>query len=239
MQASTPFPAWLHALSIASLSIAAACAVVISIDLVRRPQKMWIMDVVWPLTALFGGILWLAGYFVWGRAPRKGANGKAARPPFPVVVAKGASHCGAGCTLGDLIAEWAAWTWPAIAVAFGWTSLFPEKTFAVWVFDYLVAALLGVGFQYFTIKPMRDLSVGQGIWQAVKADVLSISAWQVGMYGAMAIGQFAWLKPTYGKIAPVASPEFWFVMQVAMLAGFVTSYPVNWVLIRKGVKEAM
>ena len=34
-------------------------------------------------------------------------------------------------------------------------------------------------------------------------------------------------------------PEFWFVMQIAMLAGFATSYPVNWWLIRAGIKEKM
>jgi hypothetical protein len=29
------------------------------------------------------------------------------------------------------------------------------------------------------------------------------------------------------------------MMQIAMLAGFVTSYPVNWWLIRAGLKEEM
>jgi len=29
------------------------------------------------------------------------------------------------------------------------------------------------------------------------------------------------------------------MMQNAMLAGFATGYPVNWWLIRKGIKEAM
>ena len=29
------------------------------------------------------------------------------------------------------------------------------------------------------------------------------------------------------------------MMQLAMMAGFVTSYPVNWWLIRAGVKEKM
>ena len=37
----------------------------------------------------------------------------------------------------------------------------------------------------------------------------------------------------------VNTPEFWFVMQIAMLAGFCTSYPVNWWLIRVGIKERM
>lgn len=32
---------------------------------------------------------------------------------------------------------------------------------------------------------------------------------------------------------------FWFVMQAAMFAGFLTAYPANWWLIRRGIKEAM
>lgn len=86
---------------------------------------------------------------------------------------------------------------------------------------------------------MRGLSVSPGIVAAVKADVASITAWQVGTYGLMAIIQFLCFKPAFGGVAPVASPEFWFAMQIAMLGGYVTSYPVNWWLIRSGVKEKM
>lgn len=32
---------------------------------------------------------------------------------------------------------------------------------------------------------------------------------------------------------------FWFLMQVGMLLGFVTTYPVNWWLIRHGIKDIM
>jgi hypothetical protein len=155
------------------------------------------------------------------------------------MVMNGTSHCGAGCTLGDIITEWAAFAFPAFAVWFGWHRVFDEKTFAVWIPDFIAAFLLGIVFQYFTIKPMRGLSVGQGVIAAVKADIASITAWQIGMYGFMAIVQFLWFRPLYGGVASVASPEFWFAMQFAMLAGFATSYPVNWWLIRLGVKETM
>ena len=40
-------------------------------------------------------------------------------------------------------------------------------------------------------------------------------------------------------MAEVPTPEFWFLMQIAMLGGFVTAYPVNWWLIRAGLKEKM
>lgn len=231
----TDFPHWLDRLAQLSLLLAAACALLVAIDVARRPQKMWIMNIVWPLTALFGSVIWLAAYWRWGRAGGEERRGL----PFWVSVGKGASHCGAGCTLGDLIAEWAAFAMPSIAVWFGWKSLFAEKVFAVWILDFILAFGLGIVFQYFTIKPMRDLSVGEGVRAAVKADIASISAWQVGMYGLMAAIQFGWLKPAYGAIAPVDSAIFWFAMQIAMLAGFATAFPVNWWLIRAGWKERM
>jgi hypothetical protein len=31
----------------------------------------------------------------------------------------------------------------------------------------------------------------------------------------------------------------WFLMQIGMIVGFVTAYPMNWRLIRNGTKEAM
>jgi hypothetical protein len=86
---------------------------------------------------------------------------------------------------------------------------------------------------------MRDLSVKEGIVAALKADFSSISAWQIGMYGFMAFAQLAWFTPAFGGKAEVNTPEFWFVMQIAMLCGFVTSYPVNWILISVGLKEKM
>jgi hypothetical protein len=60
-----------------------------------------------------------------------------------------------------------------------------------------------------------------------------------GMYGLMALIQFSVFKPIYGGIAPVVAPAFWFTMQLAMCAGFLVSYPVNWWLIRIGWKEKM
>lgn len=238
------FTAWLHALALVSLGLAFASALVIIVDEVGRPQKMWIMAFVWPLCALFGSVLWLALYFAFGRGMSKharntGKHSEHPEPPFPILVAKATSHCGAGCTLGDIIAEWLAFAVPAVAVAFGWKSLFGEKTFAVWIFDFILAFVLGIAFQYFTIQPMRHLSAIRGLVEALKADAASITAWQVGMYGFMALVQFAWFAPAFGGEARVDTPEFWFAMQIAMLCGFATSYPVNWMLLKLGVKEEM
>lgn len=77
---------------------------------------------------------------------------------------------------------------PAIAVWFGYTTLFSEKMFAVWILDFIFA--FAIAFQYFTIKPMRNLSVREGLVAALKADTLALTAWQIGMYGLMAFAQF-------------------------------------------------
>jgi hypothetical protein len=55
----------------------------------------------------------------------------------------------------------------------------------------------------------------------------------------MAFANFYLFRHLFGAALDVASVEFWFMMQIAMLAGFVTAYPVNWWLIRRGIKEAM
>ncbi len=128
---------------------------------------------------------------------------------------------------------------PAIAIWFGYQSLFGEKMFAVWIVDYIFAFLLGVAFQYFTIVPMRNLSFGEGLRTSVKADTLSLTAWQVGMYGFMAFAQFYLFRRLLEVKLEVPTPEFWFMMQIAMIAGLATAYPVNWWLIRQGIKEAM
>lgn len=232
------FPAWVDKLATWSLLLATLSVVAIILDELRYPQKMWIMNVVWPLTATFGGVIWLVAYWRWGRNVFDDSN-RNLEQPFAVSVLKSASHCGAGCAAGDLVGEWLAFLVPGVTVWFGWQSVFSERTFANWALDFIMAFVFGIGFQYFTIKPMRNLSLGAGLVAALRADAVSISAWQIGMYGLMAVLQLGWYTSLTGRIAPVDSPEFWFAMQIAMIAGFVTSYPVNWLLIRIGWKEAM
>ena len=225
-------PSWLHLLALAALLIGLACAVAIAIDVLRHPQHMAIMNLVWPVTALYAGPIALWGYFRYGRQSPVSMK---TDPPFAVSVGKGATHCGAGCTLGDIIAEWLGYFFPAIAVWFGWQTLFADKIFAIWIVDFVFAFLIGIVFQYFAIVPMRGLSFGKGVIAALKADTLSLTAWQIGMYGFMAFAQFY----LFGTRLEVNKVEFWFVMQIAMLCGFITSYPVNWWLIEAGIKERM
>jgi hypothetical protein len=124
---------WLHSLAIAALVLAIVSTLAIAVDVIRHSQKMWIMNVVWPVSGLYAGPLALAFYARYGRPQ----SGKAS---FPVMAAKGTLHCGAGCTLGDVIAEGIAVAVPGVAFAFGWQSVFAEKIFAIWVLDFVLAS---------------------------------------------------------------------------------------------------
>ena len=236
-------PFWLHVL----VDPCAAGGRGLRAYLARRrhgaiPQHMWIMNVVWPVTGALCRRRWRCGAISASAAATvTGAAAVTQRKskPFFGAVGIGATHCGAGCTLGDIVAEWLCFVVPAVAVWFGWQSIFADKMFAVWVLDFIFAFVFGIVFQYFTIAPMRGLVVRPGIVAALKADTLSLTAWQIGMYGFMALAQYVYFRPLLGKLLEVNTPEFWFTMQIAMLAGFVTSYPVNWWLIKAGIKEKM
>jgi len=62
-----------------------------------------------------------------------------------------------------------------------------RRIFASWTVDFILVFLFGIAFQCFTITPMRQLSPREGLKAALKADSLSLTGWQLGMYGWMAM----------------------------------------------------
>jgi hypothetical protein len=103
------------------------------------------------------------------------------------------------------------------------------------IVDFALAWLLGIVFQYFTIAPMRHLPLGRGIWAAIKADTLSIVAFEVGLFGWMAAYELGFWRPPIA----VNTALSWFMMQVGMVIGFFTAWPVNVWLLKAGFKERM
>jgi len=231
-------------LSWISLIIAFGCGLVIAVDEIRHPQKMWIMNIVWPVTALYFSVFALWGYFRLGRGmTREAIQGmseaakqrqkddrakQAKRDPTWQQTSISDSHCGAGCTLGDIISEF--------TIAGLGLTLFGAPLYAEFAGDLLLAWLLGIAFQYFTIKPMRHLSPAQGLIAALKADTLSIVAFEVGLFGWMAFTYFVLFPDPHLK---PSGPVFWLMMQIGMIIGYFTSYPMNRLLMKWGLKEAM
>jgi hypothetical protein len=203
----------------------------------RAPQPMAVMRYVWPINALWGGVVMIWAYWTIGRMPSR-APSVAARGAGAAQASKheshsywqkvvaGTLHCGAGCSLADLIGPFVFMLVPFAVLG--------NKVFGEWTLDYILALLIGVAFQYAALAPMLNQHGPRLWWRALKVDFLSLTAWQVGMYGWMALVIFVWL----GELHP-NQIEFWFMMQLAMACGFLTAYPMNWLLIKLGIKTAM
>ncbi|KAA6459103.1 DUF4396 domain-containing protein [Acidobacteria bacterium AB60] len=218
------------------IAICFASTLLILVQTFRTPQKMWIMDVVWPVTGLYLGPFAL--YLYRKSLPvsvRKPISDQMKRmmerhkddPPTAIQNSIAVFHCGAGCSIGDAMAELLV---PALALNFA--GEFGTRL----ILDFILAYILGVIFQYFTIAPMRNLSFAQGVLAAIRADTISIILFEIGMFAWMAIAHY-WLLPS-PHLKP-NSAAFWFMMQVAMIAGYLTALPANAWLIRKGWKEKM
>ena len=176
-------PVWLIAVSWAALATAFVCAGWILYDIYRRGyrQHMRVMEVVWPVTGLYFGPAAVAAFRSWSRPHTQRWQDQYGDPPDNpgyATIAIGVSHCGAGCTLGDLVAEFTVF---GLGVTVAGTALLAE-----YLGDYILALTLGIGFQYLAIAPMRGLSLREGLIEAAKADVLSLTAFEVGLFGWMA-----------------------------------------------------
>ena len=247
-------PHWAEAVGWISLGFAFFSALVILVDefLLGHRQQMWIMNLVHPITALYWGPVWLWAYFRRGRSASvkviharaqelaaQGADPEELkrtgssvddRHLRPWNIGNAVSHCGAGCTLGDIGGEWIVWALgPWMIAPIG--TLGPEL-----VWDFPLAWTIGVIFQYFTIVPMRDDAKGlKGIWLAMRADTFSILSFQLGLFGWMCLSHLViWSPPLH-----VTTAAHWWMMQVGMVVGYFTAWPVNRWLVKKGWKEKM
>jgi len=251
-------PIWLSVLAWAYIGACLCCAGIIAADILigGRRQPMGVMNFVFPITALYFGPLALAFYWRWARVPASGAantrqvSSMAAMPamaghggpaghemparqerrrPGWVTIAIETSHCGAGCALGDLISEFLIF-WLALSIA-------GHMLGAEYVGDYLLALAFGIVFQYFAIAPMRGLGVRDGLVAAAKADVISLTAFEIGLFGWMAIFQLVLF--TGVSALTTGSAAYWLLMQAGMMIGFATSWPANVWLVRRGIKVPM
>lgn len=220
-------PFWLNSLAKIALIAGMACAIALAINETRHPSKSWIMTLVWPIAALFAAPVALMTY-----AQQDRKHGRLS----PESIISVSFHCGAGCALGDILAEWLAMKDPAILTWFGWHSLFGQKIEATWGLDFVFAFILGIAFQYVTIMPVKK--PGRALIAALKTDALSLVAWQAGMIAFMALAQFT-ATAMWGIHLRATMPLFWFAMQLAMRVGLVTALPVNAWLLKEGIKEPM
>lgn len=239
-------PGWLGVLAWITIASGFVTAAAILYDMYGRGRRqvMRVMEAVWPVTALYLGPLGWVAYARLGRpVPATGAQtmsletmprvsthhmsmrGEQALPGWRGTVVT-ATHCGAGCALGDVIGEWIVFG-AAISIA-------GHALWAEYIIDFAFGYVFGIGFQYWAIKPMSGLTPRAALRDAITADTLSVIAFEAGMFGWMAVFQLVLFPQLMTN-----DPSYWLMMQIAMVIGLATTYPAQLFLIHRGIKERM
>lgn len=89
-------------------------------------------------------------------------------------------------------------------------------------------------FQSLFMRGMKGGSYKKALASTFFPELLSMNCLMAGMVPAMMVGM---------KLAPSShepsAPAFWFIMSMALLAGFITAYPMNWWLVSRHMKHGM
>lgn len=193
------------------LLAAAVCVVAVLRDLrVHNPQLGGLMKGVWVLTVAYSGPIGLAVYYGSGR--RQMSRDSLWRRAFRSV-----SHCYSGCGAGEIV---------GVVLSVG-----------LFAAGQVVAALVTFAFAYtfglvLTVGPL--VQEGEGFWTALKDGVLSETA-SIVVMETVAIGVDLFLSGD----ATMADPLFWSSLVVSLSLGLFAAYPVNVLLVWRGVKEGM
>src|SRR5699024_10976767 len=198
-----------------TLGIGLVSSLIITVDVIKHPQIMKVMNIVWPINGWFLGPVALWTYFKWGRLKSKNVELEDKRGK-PAKVFVSTSHCSAGCTVGDAVGV------PIVALTA--LTIAGSTLFAHYTIEFILAYIFGTLFQFYAIFPMnKEQGVIGSIKAAIKADSLSLIAFEIGMFGWMAIVHFI----IFAVPPQPNEPVYWFMMQIAMILGFLTSYPAN------------
>jgi Domain of unknown function (DUF4396) len=105
--------------------------------------------------------------------------------------------------------------------------------------DIALEYVLGFGFGWtiFQALFMREMAGGsyrRSLANTFIPEFLSMNLLMTGMVPTAALGRML----IGHRLSPL-TPEFWFVMSMALLVGFIVAYPMNWWLVARGLKHGM
>lgn len=202
-------------------ALTAVSVLYVAWDLFTSTPEMKVMKWGWILVTLYTGIVGLVVYWFSCRQPAPGSHEKFVAPLWKQTVGS-TIHCLAGDATGVIVAATV-------------TSL---VGLPMWV-DSVVEYVAGFTFGLFVFQAlfMKDM-LGGSYWDAVKStflpEWLSMNAVMAGMIPVMIIlmtRDMSAMEPT--------GLRFWGIMSLATLVGAVLALPVNWWLVKTGLKHGM
>jgi hypothetical protein len=188
---------------------------------IRRTPEATVMKWGFVLLTAYTGPLGAFLYVVGCREPLPGLHERYTAIRWRQVLGS-TIHCVAGDGVGILVG----------AVIAGFLHLTPLVDIAL---EYLLG--FGFGWTIFQALFMRKMSGGsfrRSLFKTFIPELLSMNGVMAGMVPVMTLT----MANIPGSHDPL-SPTFWFIMSMALLAGFVVTYPINWWLVANNLKHGM
>ncbi len=202
-------------------SLTSMSVVYVAWDLIMRTPEMKVMKWGWVLVTLYIGPVAFIVYWFSCREPATGQHEKIIAPLWKQSVGS-TIHCMAGDATGIIIA---ALVTSRLGLPMGVDA----------AVEYVAGFALGL--LIFQALFMKDM-LGGSYWNAVKVtwlpEWLSMNAVMAGMIPVMIIV----MTKDIQAMEPF-SLRFWGVMSMASLVGALLAYPVNWWLVKNGLKHGM
>lgn len=219
MAMGSNLPAWVTPLAWAFLVLAllSAAAILADLYLVGHRQPARGMEIVWPATALYLGPFALWAYSRWGR---------------PAALVTSAHETDAGTTTptaptvafglpGGAASVFAHIVGVPLVLLTGWTIAGLDMWAMIAVIAVLALVLL-FGFEY-SSRAGATAHIAASSSTARTAAIVAVAtilAFDIGMVGWMVVLHLGSLMP------PVSEVSFVFLMQVGVVIGLATAYPV-------------
>jgi hypothetical protein len=192
----------------------------VAIDIPKTPEAV-VLKWAFVILVAFTGPLGAFFYVLGCREPIKGTHAQYVSVTWRQVLGS-TMHCAAGDGLGIV----------AGAVIGAVLELSPWGDFAL---EYALG--FGFGWAYFQAFAMKDMVGGSYIRSLKETFIPELLSMNLLMTGMVLTMKF--LMPRIAGANDPLQPEFWFTMSMAMIAGFILAYPVNWWLVVNNLKHGM
>lgn len=190
------------------------------IDIPKTPEDK-VIKWAFVILTLFTGPIGAFFYVLGCREPIKGTHEQYVSARWKQVLGS-TMHCAAGDGIGII----------AGAVIASYLSNSGLLDFGL---EYVLGFAFGWAFfQAYAMKDMAGGSYTKSLRMSFLPEFLSMNLLMTGMILTMSI-----MKPRIEGADDPLRPEFWFVISMALIAGFIFAYPMNWWLVSNGMKHGM
>jgi hypothetical protein len=192
----------------------------VTIDIRWTPEAI-VLKWGFVILTLFTGPLGAFFYVLGCREPLPGTHEKYVSATWRQVLGS-TMHCAAGDGLGILVG----------AVIGSVLKVSPGIDIAL---EYVIG--FSFGWLFFQAYAMRDMAGGSYTKSLKMTFIPEFYSMNVLMVGMLLVSRF-WIPEVAGADSP-SSAAFWYIMSMALIAGFLCAYPMNWWLVTRKLKHGM